>query len=154
MSVSAGERKSIFSRGFIALFLLVVFLALALILPRIIGFNGSKLVFNLGIIYVNYEWIGNNTLQLNITNNYYTEVVLDKIVIGNKTWLLNNTVVDVNSSKTIVLKNVYIERTCLAKIYYYVGNRLYRRIVVIEPPHTLRNQAFLNLSSRSTRPLG
>lgn len=126
--------KSLLGRGFIALSLLVVFFAIALILPRILGYTGAKLVFSPGTIVVKYRWLDNNKLEFNITNKYREDLYLDKIVIDNMTWYLNNTVIESNTTKNIVLDNVYVEETSMAKIYYRVNNRLYRRLVVIKPP--------------------
>lgn len=153
MNISKNSRnKSILSRGFVAILLLVIFLVLALVLPRIIIISTNRsFVTNTGFLDVKYYWVDNDTLVLSIVNKYSKRVELYRIICNNYDYLLNNSILESFNSINITLNNINISKICFAKLIYYVDKNQYVKTIIIEP---YRNYDFLKRSSNSTLPRG
>ena len=132
--MSSSNNKPLLIRGFVALILLVVFLAVALLMPRIMSTNTLKthrLVF--GYLHIEYKWIGNTTIVFNFTNKYSVPITIKGIRICDDIINLNNTIIKVNESATVVVEDVVIKRTCCARVYYEVAGYERERLMVIKP---------------------
>ncbi|OYT37973.1 MAG: hypothetical protein B6U89_06510 [Desulfurococcales archaeon ex4484_58] len=133
MSIVSDSRNTRFNYNLLFILLLVVFLVLAVILPRIFSFNprGFKKPI-VGVVKYSYSWLDNHTLLINVTNRYDKEICVSKIVLANYTLTYNNTCIPSNSTYTIVLSNIYLEkRIVYAKIYYLVNDKTYYRLLII-----------------------
>lgn len=152
MKRRVSRSSNILSRGFVAILLLVIFLTLAIVLPKLLTIpSNRKFVINIGYLDVSYNWINNETLLLIIVNKYSVGIELDRLICNNYEFLLNNTFVEPGHRINITINSIYINRTCFAKLTYYLENKQYSRIVFIEP---CGNYDFLKRSSNSTRPRG
>jgi len=127
--------RGFLSRGFIALVFLAVFLALAIILPKLLYNLQPKLGATLiGFIAVNSAWLDNTTLQLNITNNYRAPITARSVsVCGIVVWS-NSTLIGVNETLVLVLRNVTVTKPCFARLEYSVGEYRYSRLFTVSPP--------------------
>jgi len=131
---SVGESRSILSRGYVALVLLVVFLAVAVFLPRLmftVQPRGMSVL--VGSLELSYEWLDNSTLRLNLTNLYRANITVDSIsVCGVEVWkgLL---LIRANETHTLLLSNLTISKTCYARVSYSVEKYKYSKLFILSP---------------------
>jgi len=129
------SNRSFLSRGFIALVFLAVFLALAIVLPRLLYSLQPRLgVITTGFVTVNTAWLDNTTLQLNITNNYRAPITARSVSICGAVVWSNSTVVGVNETLVLVLRNVTVTKPCFARLEYSIGEYRYSRLFTVSPP--------------------
>ena len=134
MSVIDSSRTG-FDRGFITLFLLVAFLLIAFILPRIllIGPGTNRFSIYIGMVSVEYRWSEQGSLVLNISNWYDEPIYLEKLVIGDREYVLNGSRIEPRSSILVNVDRIKINRSCYARLYYRLSDRTFKYLFVLTP---------------------
>lgn len=131
-------------RGFIALLLLVIFLALAIVLPKLLTMSADRgFSISIGYIDVKYQWVSNESLILFIRNNYSKTIILENIKCGLNEYYLNKTIVKPGEVVVIKLENIYINRTCLTTLVYRIDNFKYGKLFVINTPISSNSESKL-----------
>jgi len=157
--VDSTGNKSIVKKGFISLTLLAVFLALAVILPRILVSNISGGVATPLYTYGHIDvaiYSTRDSVNVTIRNNYSKSVNLIELKICNYTVSLNNTVLSPGSTVSFTLKNISKE-VCISRLTYSVDNRLFNKLFTVNrvtDNTSFEYYEFSNYTSRSTYPHG
>jgi len=118
--------------GFFTLIVLTILLAVSLILPRLfLSSSPDKPIVSLGNINA-YCSLNNQTLYLNITNNYNDEIKLLRIKRCGEVIELNGTIIKPGESKYIVTRDVCINRMSnYLYLYYMFKDRVSYRLVYV-----------------------
>lgn len=126
-----GERRSILAKPFAALLLLTIMFSLAVFLPKIMVHdlrNNFSIVG--GGLAVDYVVMKNNTLLVNITNNYDEAVFIVNVSLC-KTVHRVNVEIEPHKSHIFIFHLSTGRHICLLKIIYRIGScqkSLYRVI--------------------------
>jgi len=152
--IDSSSGKSYAKKGFITLTLLAVFLALAVILPRMLvnNISGSFTpLYTYGYIDVNVSTT-RGLVNVTIRNNYSKPVNLIELKICNYTLSLNNTILTPGSTAVFTLSNIS-KRICIGRLTYSVDNRLFNKLFAVDiivDDKSFEYYEFLNVTSRST----
>ncbi|MET1160799.1 MAG: hypothetical protein ABWW65_07555 [Thermoprotei archaeon] len=112
---------------------LTVFLALSLVLPRLITPRSTTPSLVIGYLDIEYFW-ENETLVVNVTNKYPVDIYLVKLELGNTTIELNNTKLEPEQHRVIEIREFIPTSSVYGRIYYRVRDRVLNRLVVVIPP--------------------
>ncbi len=139
MSIIGGGRKNILTKPFTAILLLTILFSLTVFLPRIMNpllENNHRRLFVGGGLRISYKLLNSTILRVNITNNYNEGIIIDQIILCNKTFHLGIGLQphDMVTYKLIIQKNSSGKNYCLLIVKYRIGSysRQTYRVVVLK----------------------
>ncbi len=125
-------RRRLIEKPFFAILLLVLFLLVSILLPRIINPGiGGRINIEYVVVDVSYGWVNNTCL--NITINSTRKIFIDKLIIGGEELPIGKEI-DNESYRAHVCLGYGLNKTVYGKIYYRVGDHTRYKLFLVKPP--------------------